>query len=121
MFDAGFVRAWFDAHADILIAWDPFAYNVGIGISVGVAMQITICFFGCVTIGISLSVGADLAIAGPPFHGTVTVDLDVCSVTIPFGGAPTAPAPLSWADFSSKYIISGDPAGRRSTLPPPRA
>jgi hypothetical protein len=111
VFDAGFVRAWFDAHADFLIAWDPFAYNVDIGISVGVALQITICFIGCVTIGISVSVGADLSIAGPPFHGTVTVDLDVCSVTIPFGGTPAGPPPLSWEDFSSKYIISGDPAG----------
>ncbi|MGH9057697.1 MAG: DUF6603 domain-containing protein [Acidimicrobiales bacterium] len=111
VFDAGFVRAWFDAHADLLIAWDPFAYQVDIGISVGVALQITVCFIGCVTIGISISVGADLSIAGPPFHGTVTVNLDVCSVTIPFGGTPVGPPPLSWDDFSSKYIISGDPAG----------
>lgn len=111
VFDSGFVRAWFEAHADLLIAWDPFGYNVDIGISVGAALQITICFIGCATIGISVSVGADLSIAGPPFHGSVTVDLDVCSVTIPFGGAPSSPPPLSWDDFSSKYIISGDPAG----------
>lgn len=111
VFDAGAVRAWFEAHADLLIAWDPFAYNVDIGISVGVALQITVCFIGCVTIGISVSVGADLSIAGPPFHGTVTVDLDVCSVTIPFGGAPASPPFLSWNEFSSKYLTSGDPAG----------
>ena len=79
---------WFTAYADFLISWDPFYYNIGIGISVGASVSIRICFFGCVNIGISISIGATLTIVGPPLHGSVSVNLDVCSVTIPFGPDP---------------------------------
>ena len=111
VFDAGAVRAWFDAHADFLVAWDPFAYNIDIGISVGVSLSVTVCFIACATISATVSIGADLSIAGPPLHGTVTVSYWVVSVTIPFGAPPAPPPPLSWADFSAKYLVSGDPAG----------
>jgi hypothetical protein len=111
VFDAGFVRAWFDAYADFLVSWDPFEYDIDIGISVGVSLTVTICFIGCATISATVSIGASLSISGPPFHGTVSVQYWVASVTIPFGGAPAPPSPLSWGDFSAKYLVSGDPAG----------
>ena len=111
VFDAGFVRAWFDAYADFLVSWDPFEYDIDVGISVGVSLTVTICFIGCATISATVSIGASLSISGPPFHGTVSVQYWVASVTIPFGGAPAPPSPLSWGDFSAKYLVSGDPAG----------
>ena len=111
VFDAGFVRAWFNAHADLLISWDPFLYDVDIGISVGVSLTVTICFIGCATIHATVSIGADLKLAGPPLHGSVEVDYWVVSVTIPFGADPTSPPFLSWSEFSGKYLTSGDPAG----------
>ena len=44
------IRAWFLAYADLLICWDPFHYDVQIGVQVGVSVRIHVCFFGCVTV-----------------------------------------------------------------------
>jgi hypothetical protein len=104
---------WFTAYADFLISWDPFYYEIDIGISVGASLSITICFFGCVTIGISISIGATLTIEGPPLHGTATLDLDVCSITVGFGPDPN-PQPnyiTDWGTFATKYLYGGDPNG----------
>ena len=104
---------WFTAYADFLISWDPFYYNIDIGISVGASLSITICFFGCVTIGISISIGATLTIEGPPLHGTATLDLDVCSLTVSFGpdANPQPPYITDWGTFATKYLYGGDPNG----------
>ncbi len=91
---ASCANVWFTAYADFLISWDPFYYEIDIGISVGASLSITICFFGCVTIGISISIGATLTIEGPPLHGTATLDLDVCSLTVSFGPDPNPQAQL---------------------------
>src|SRR4029453_13218942 len=71
VFDPGAIRARFVAYAGVLIVWDPFQYDVVIGVSVGVSATVKICFFGCVRISISVSVGARLRLAGPPLHGSV--------------------------------------------------
>jgi large repetitive protein len=108
----GPVSAWFDAYMDFLVSWDPFAYEFDIGVEIGISVSVTICFFGCVTIGVTLSRGAQLAIAGPPFHGTVTVDAYVTTITIPFGDPPQSPPYITdWNVFKGKYLTAGDPNG----------
>jgi hypothetical protein len=104
------IQVWFAAYTDILIAWDPFHYAVDIGISVGARLRIRVCFFACCTIEISVSVGASLHLEGPPFHGSVTADLGVTSVTVPFGD-DAQPQPLAkhWDEFVALYVKSGDP------------
>src|SRR6266487_1869794 len=103
------IQVWFTAYADILVTRDPFHYKVDIGISVGARLRIEVCFFACVTIEISVSVGASLHLAGPPFHGTVTADLGVTSVTVPFGDdALPLPPPKHWDEFVSQYVKAGD-------------
>ncbi len=103
------LQLWFTAYTDILISWDPFHYDVGIGIAVGARLRIEICFFGCVHIEISVSVGASLHIEGPPFHGTAEIDLGVTSVTVAFGDdARPKPPALHWDAFVAKYLQSGD-------------
>ena len=65
------------------------------------------------TIGISISIGATLTIEGPPLHGTATLDLDVCSITVGFGPDPN-PQPnyiTDWGTFATKYLYGGDPNG----------
>jgi hypothetical protein len=111
VFDSGAIRAWFIAYADVLISWDPFMYDVDIGISVGVAATVKICFFGCVRVSISVSVGARLHLAGPPLHGSVGIDYWVLSFTIPFGDTPHDQPTLSWNQFRDKYLVAGDPSG----------
>ena len=104
------IRAWFLAYADLLICWDPFHYDVQIGVQVGVSVRIHVCFFGCVTVQLTLSRGASVHIIGPPLHGEVTVDAYITSITIPFGPDPSPkPSYLGWEAFAAKYLISGDP------------
>lgn len=104
------LQVWFTAYCDFLLSWDPFYYDIGIGISVGARFRIEICFFGCVDIDISVSIGASLHILGPPFHGEVTVDLAVASVTVPFGPSPNPnKTPISWPDFVQKYLHADQP------------
>lgn len=105
------IHVWFTAYCDFLISWDPFYYDIDVGVSVGATFSMRVCVFGCcVSIDITVSLGATLQISGPPFHGEVTVDLAVCSVTIPFGPTPiNRPPALSWDQFSQKYIYNNDP------------
>ncbi|HEY6489867.1 MAG: DUF6603 domain-containing protein [Terracidiphilus sp.] len=105
------IHIWFTAYADFLISWDPFYYDIDVGVSVGASFSMSVCVFGCcVSISITVSVGASLEIKGPPFHGEVTVDLAVASVTVPFGPTPNnQPPALSWDQFSQKYIYNNDP------------
>lgn len=103
------LQLWFTAYADILVSWDPFHYEVDVGVAVGARLRIEVCFLACATIEISVSVGADLHLAGPPFHGTVTVDLCVTSVTVPFGDDARLPPPAKhWDEFVLGYLKSGD-------------
>lgn len=108
------LQLWFNSHADFLAQWDPFYFMADIGVSVGARFSMEICFIGCVTISISVSVGADLHLEGPPLHGQVTVDLAIASVTVPFGpNARPKPPPIPWEQFKLKYLQGSDPA----TLP----
>ncbi|MEZ4466483.1 MAG: DUF6603 domain-containing protein [bacterium] len=36
-YDIGWLRAWFKAWADFLVSWDPFHYDISIGVSLGPA------------------------------------------------------------------------------------
>ncbi|HEY4940109.1 MAG TPA: DUF6603 domain-containing protein [Rhizomicrobium sp.] len=105
----GPVSAWFNAYVDFLIAWDPFAYSFDVGIEIGARFQIKICLFRhCVTIGKSVSIGASLAISGPPFHGTATIDLEVATITVTFGDTSTTPVYITdWNVFTQKYLSVG--------------
>jgi hypothetical protein len=105
------IHVWFTAYADFLISWDPFYYDIDVGVSVGASFSMSVCVFGCcVSIDITVSLGATLEIKGPPFHGQATVDLAVASVTVPFGPTPNnQPPALTWDQFSQKYIYNNDP------------
>ena len=106
----GPVSAWFTAYVDFLVCWDPFAYQFGIGIEIGLTVETTVCFIECASISLTLSRGAQLAIAGPPFHGTVTVDAYVTTITIAFGDDPQAMIyTTDWNVFAGKYLTAGDP------------
>lgn len=107
----GPVSAWFDAYLDFLVSWDPFAYEFDIGVEIGASLSIEICFFGCITIGITISLGAQLAIAGPPFHGTAAIDAYVTTITVAFGDPPAPPPYITdWGVFAGKYLTTGDPS-----------
>ena len=108
-------RFWFTAYCDLLVCRDPFHYYLIVGVEVGARFRIEICFFGCVDIDVSVSLGADLHIDGPPLHGTVSVDLAISSVTVEFGdAAQPKPPQLNWDQFTLKYLKATDPPRCRS-------
>ena len=105
------INVWLHAYADVLVSWDPFYYTADIGVSIGASFSIQACVWGiCVGVSVTVSVGASLALSGPPLHGEVSVNFDVASVTIAFGPQPNPqPAYLGWYDFRTKYLYGGDP------------
>ncbi len=108
------IQLWFTAYCDFLVSWDPFHYDIIVGVEVGARFRIEICFFGCVHISVSVSLGAELHIDGPPLHGILKVDLAIATVTVEFGDtARPKPPQLNWDQFALQYLKATDPA----TLP----
>jgi hypothetical protein len=107
------IHVWFTAYTDFLLSWDPFYYDVSVGIGVGAEFHMEICFIGCVDIDVSVSLGASLHVSGPPLHGEVMVDLAVTSVTIAFGPDPKPDSRFitDFGAFTLKYLYGSDPAG----------
>lgn len=99
---AGF-DAWFDAY----IGWDPFWFDMTVGLRVWLRV-----------FGIKASLGVNLQIWGPPIGGTATVEIAVWSFTIPFGEPKKlTTAPLSIGRFASKHLELALPAAaERATI-----
>lgn len=101
LWQSGSISAWFKAGIDFLIAWKPYHYDAEAYIDIGV--QVTFEFFG--TQRLSLEVGADLHIWGPPFAGEATVHLWIISFTIHFGDTgKSKPQPILWSDFQKSFL-----------------
>ncbi|MFB7470684.1 DUF6603 domain-containing protein [Kitasatospora sp. NPDC056184] len=100
VFDTGVLRAWFTAHLDALVQWSPFFFDLAMGVSIGVRFSLKIWF---VHITISLELGVDVELWGPPIGGSATVHLWFISFRIGFGksrpdGLPAVP----WTDFQQQ-------------------
>jgi hypothetical protein len=99
----GPIRVWFEVHLDVEFSWDPLHYIIDAGISIGAEFHFTIdLFFTSITIDVTISIGGSIVIEGPPLHGSVTVDLEIASVTVEFGDAISPPG-LSWPAFAAKF------------------
>lgn len=98
---SGPIEAWFTAHADFLIQWKPFFYEIEIGVNFGVKATLELWL---VTVTINVSIGASLSLYGPPFAGTAEIDLGVISFTIAFGDRPAQPK-VDWTDFKKSFLL----------------
>lgn len=97
VFQSGMLRAWLTARVDALLEWNPFYFDVGMGIRVGVSATIKIWF---VKIRISIEVGVSVRVWGPAVGGEATVHLWFISFTIGFGAARRNQTPaLDWGGF----------------------
>lgn len=102
-YDVGPIRVWFAVWLDVDIEWIPLHYHVDAGISIGAAFHFTIdLLFTSITINISISLGGSIVIDGPPLHGSVTVELEIASVTVDFGRNVLPPS-MTWAEFAAKF------------------
>lgn len=109
----GNLRAWFYAFANLLIAWKPFHFLADIGVELGVSYRMNLLFCHKT---ISVSIGGNLHLWGPPTGGKVTVHLWFLSFTVAFGepeSEDTNRTPLTWDEFDSLLpetdILSTEP------------
>lgn len=96
----GSLKAWFDAGADFLVAWKPYHYEARVYVSMGVSY--TYELFG--THHLTVDVGADLSLWGPPFSGVARIDISVVSFTIEFGAKRGDPKALDWTQFRTSFL-----------------
>jgi hypothetical protein len=108
-YQSGNLKAWFDAHADVIIQWKPFWFDAGIGITIGASYKLDLLF---TTATISVELGCDLEIWGPPTGGAVTVDWYIIKFTIPFGTPKptTLPKIQGWKDVQAMLPNTGTEA-----------
>ena len=97
---SGDLSAWFSMSADFVMGWKPFYYTANLGLTIGVSYQLHLLF---VTATISVHIGVNAAIVGPPFSGTLTIDLDIVSFSISFGPGATK-KPLTWEQFKGSFL-----------------
>jgi hypothetical protein len=114
-FHSGDLRAWFTAHADFLFHWKPYYFTGSVGVSIGASYRVNLLF--C-SFTISVELGADLEVYGPPTGGTVSIDWYIISFSIPFGaGRGSGPSYVPWSDASTggfrALLPQNDPAAAR--------
>lgn len=98
-FHAGDLRAWFRAHADFLFTWKPFYFIGDIGISIGASYKLDLLF---TSVTISVELGADLEIWGPPTGGVVHISWFIISFSIGFGADELEPDGFrNWDEFTT--------------------
>jgi hypothetical protein len=110
VYQSGGIKAWFLAYADFLIQWKPLYYDIAIGISVGVALNLKI---GIVRIKLSLELGASVDLYGPPLGGKARISLWIITFTVKFGRDRHLPPPLLWESADSEKSFA------KSFLPNP--
>jgi hypothetical protein len=94
-FEAGPLKAWFKVQIDVLLFWKPFYLLADASISIGVSFHLHVLF---VDTTLSIELGAQLTLWGPPIGFRVHVDWFVISFTITHGDENGAPE-LTWEDF----------------------
>ena len=106
-YQAGNLRAWLNAHADAIVRWRPFWFDVQVGVTVGASYRLDLLF---TTVTLSVELGCTLEVWGPPTGGVVTVDWYIISFSIPFG-RPRSPEAVasSWADVQAMLPGTGTP------------
>ncbi|KAF5621321.1 uncharacterized protein FTJAE_11350 [Fusarium tjaetaba] len=105
-FKAGPLSAWFDAFANFLINYRPFYFDMSAGVSVGVGFSIDFWF---IHIRISVQIGAELYLWGPPVAGRVHVDFWIVAFDINFGDHHPKIDPVSLSDFY-ELVLQDSPA-----------
>ncbi len=110
-FRLGSLRAWLTAHADFLMEWLPFHYDVSIGVQIGVSLTVSVWF---VHKKFNLEIGADLHIWGPEFTGEAKVKLWIVSFTISFGASQNQEPPkLNWDEFYNALLSGNSQSAKR--------
>jgi hypothetical protein len=109
-YHSGNLKAWFDAHADVLIRWKPFWVEAGVGITVGASYTIDVLGLSWTP---SVELGCELEVWGPPTGGKVHVDWYVIGFTIHFGSDGDEPEPLKeWSQVEALLPNAAHPGSK---------
>lgn len=96
------IKVSFSLTADFLIQWKPFHYEIRAGVTFNVRADVNIAV---ARVTLSVTVGAELRIWGPPFSGEAHINLSVISFTISFGSAGNnTPPPIDWSEFKTSFL-----------------
>jgi hypothetical protein len=101
VYQEGNLKAWFTAHADFLMEWKPFHYDINLGVMIGASYRVDNIF---VHKTYTFELGADAHLWGPEFSGEVTIKWYFLSYTIKFGNGSSQPAKLGWEDFKNSFL-----------------
>jgi hypothetical protein len=109
VYQAGPLRAWFYAGADFLINWQPFSYDIAMGVRIGVSYVLSAVDTNQ---SLTIEIGAQLHLWGPPFGGLATVTLSIISFDISFG-EPQQPAleKAEWNEFQQSFLPQAEETG----------
>ena len=95
-FEDGPLRAWLKAQADAILFYRPFYLIADASISIGISYRLDLLFIHTT---ISVEIGADFHLWGPPIGGTVHVNWYIISFTIGFGADEALPTTIDWDSF----------------------
>lgn len=118
-YQSGNLKAWFDAHADVIVRWKPFWFDANIGITVGASYKLDLLFTSAT---VTVELGCDLEFWGPPTGGSVTVDWYVISFTIAFGHSKQSGQSIhDWSDVEAMLPNSSGSSTRNVLAATPTA
>lgn len=95
------LKAWLRVWAEFFMQWEPFLYEISVGVSVGASYRWDFFpFYKTFTV----ELGASLELWGPPFGGKAHISWFVISFTIEFGEGRPAPDVMDWNTFVSQFL-----------------
>jgi hypothetical protein len=96
LFEAGDIKAWFTAQADMMVTWHPFSCTARVAVELGASVRVSLLVCH---VTVTVSIGASLDLWGPPLGGRVEVYVVVVTLTIGFGSDTAHDrdrTPLQW-------------------------
>jgi hypothetical protein len=109
---AGPVSAHFEANFDFLMAYWPLKYQGRVAVVVGVGYEVDEGILGC---QLAVDVGAEFDVQGPPFYGTMIVNISCFSFELQFGEPPNF-IPLTLAQFSDSLLDEGPNQKKKESI-----
>jgi hypothetical protein len=101
LFEAGDIKAWFTAQADMMVTWHPFAFTARVAVELGASVRVSLLVCH---VTVTVSIGASLDLWGSPLGGRVEVYVVVVTLTIGFGADDPAAnnnTALAWPEFKA--------------------
>ncbi len=97
--------------ADGIVYFDPFWLSVTIYASIDAGVTIDL-WFAEITISVHLS--ARLTVTGPPFAAVARFEVGPVGLTFRIGPDDNEPDPITWAQFTAKYLEQAAPGVARA-------